>query len=79
MTKAFKFGENVHLDLIGEVFNLFNFANLTNVNNLEIPTKAEVADPAFGGFKTFRSTQRSSSVFGTGGPRAFQFAVKFTF
>ncbi|MDX6711438.1 MAG: hypothetical protein QOH96_2454, partial [Blastocatellia bacterium] len=79
VTKSFKFRENVHLDLIGEVFNLFNFANLTNVNNLEIPTKASVADPSFGGFTTFRSTQRSSSVFGTGGPRAFQFAAKFTF
>jgi hypothetical protein len=79
LTKSFHFGEVTRLDLIGEVFNLFNIANLTNVTNLEIPTEFTVSQPTFKGFTTFRPTQRANSVFGTGGPRAFQFALKFTF
>jgi hypothetical protein len=75
LTKTFRFGEVRRLDLIGEVFNLFNIANLTNITNLELP---EAGTPA-SEITTFRPTQRANSVFGTGGPRAFQFALKFTF
>jgi hypothetical protein len=77
ITKGFRFGESKRLDLIGEVFNLFNIANLSTEG-----TQAFELDPtgtARGEFTAFRPTARSSSVFGTGGPRAFQFAVKFTF
>ncbi len=78
LTKAFKFGEVKRLDFIAEAFNLFNVANLTSVNDIVIPAKDDAAEPGFE-FTTFRSTQRANSIFGTGGARAFQFAVKFTF
>ncbi len=78
-TKTFRFSEAKRLDFIAEVFNLFNVANLTSINDFIIPAREDVeADPNFE-FTTFRSTQRTTSTFGTGGPRAWQFALKFTF
>ena len=75
VTKTFSFSENVKLDLIGEVFNLFNIANLTGVSDFLLPDEGTPANAI-----TFlRPAQRSTSVFGTGGPRAFQFAAKFRF
>jgi hypothetical protein len=76
LTKNINFNEKYRLQLIGEVFNLFNFANLTNVTDFVIPTADEAAS---GGIGTLRPTLRSTSVFGTGGPRAFQFAARFVF
>jgi hypothetical protein len=76
LTKTFKFRESMGLDLIGEVFNVFNFANLT------YPTAITLADEGTA-VSDIRSnhgpTARTNSVFGTGGPRAFQFAAKFRF
>ena len=81
VTKAFHFGEKRHLDLIGEVFNIFNFANLTGIGNFVLPAAADITSPA--DFKApgaiYVPSSRQTSVFGTGGPRAFQFAAKFTF
>ncbi len=81
VTKAFYFGEKRHLDLIAEVFNIFNFANLTGVGNNILPAAADITSPA--DFKApgavYVPSLRQTSVFGTGGPRAFQFAFKFTF
>jgi hypothetical protein len=76
LTKNINFNEKYRLQLIGEVFNLFNFANLTNVTDFVIHTADEAAS---GGIGTLRPTLRSTSVFGTGGPRAFQFAARFVF
>jgi hypothetical protein len=78
VTKSFRFGESRKLDLIGEVFNLFNVANLTTVADLFLVAKEDAETPGFE-FTTLRPTQRTTSVFGTGGPRAFQFALKFSF
>lgn len=75
LTKTFNFNEKYRVQFIGEVFNLFNIANLVNVNDLVIP----VQGTPVGDITTLRPTQRSNSVFGTGGPRAFQFGAKFTF
>jgi hypothetical protein len=75
ITKTLSFSETVKLDLIGEVFNLFNIANLTGVSNFVLPD----ADEGSAGSSFLRPSQRSTSVFGTGGPRAFQFAAKFRF
>jgi len=36
-----------------------------------------VTDPSQ--FTVFRPTQRANNIFGTGGPRSFQFALKFTY
>jgi hypothetical protein len=73
LTKTISFGERYRLQLIGEVFNLFNVANLVNVNNLVLA--AEGSDAT----QVLRPTQRSNSVFGTGGPRSFQFGARFNF
>jgi hypothetical protein len=75
VTKTISFSEKYRLQLIGEAFNLFNIANLVNVNDLVLPI--EGSDP--GSITTLRPTQRSTSVFGTGGPRAFQFGARFVF
>ena len=78
LTKSFRFTESMKLDLIGEVFNLFNIANLTGfADDLTIPAKEDISGP--GDFTVFHPSARTTSVFGTGGPRAFQFGVKFTF
>ena len=77
LTKTFRMTESKHFDLIGEVFNLFNIANLTNIATTVIPAKDDITGP--GDFVTYKPTQRTTNIFGTGGPRAFQFALKFTF
>jgi hypothetical protein len=74
MTKTFSFSERVKLDLIGEVFNLFNIANLTTGGTTGF-TLSEEGDST----NPIPASERTTSVFGTGGPRAFQFAAKFRF
>jgi hypothetical protein len=77
LTKTFSFNENLKLDLIGEVFNVFNIANLTYptaITLAEEGTSPDVVRNVVHG-----PTARTTSVFGTGGPRAFQFAAKFRF
>ena len=50
------------------MFNVFNTSNLTNFNyNLLVPG-------TFG-----KANQRVGQTFGSGGPRAFQLAGRFTF
>jgi Carboxypeptidase regulatory-like domain len=67
LTKRFHFSERTSLDLMGEVFNLFNIANLTGFSTEDV------------GPGNLTPTNRQTSIFGTGGPRAFQFAAKFRF
>ena len=77
MTKTIGFGEHVQLRLIGEVFNLFNFSNVSNFNyNLVGTVVGGVTQPnsAFG-----QANQRVGQTFGSGGPRAFQFAARLSF
>jgi hypothetical protein len=74
LTKRLRFTENVSLDLIGEVFNLFNVANYRDEANV-----VQVLDDAGTGRTYLTPASRATSVFGTGGPRAFQFAAKFRF
>jgi hypothetical protein len=74
LTKRLRFTENTSLDLIGEVFNLFNVANYRDEANVNQVLDAEGSGGAF-----LAPVSRATSVFGTGGPRAFQFAVKFRF
>ncbi len=75
LTKSFNFNERFRVQLIGEVFNLFNFANLVNVSDVVLPVEGTPANE----ITTLRPSQRSNSVFGTGGPRSFQFGARFTF
>lgn len=69
LSRAFHLrGERVRLVLFGEVFNLFNTANLVGYSgNLVNP--AEFGQPA----------ARFSQIFGSGGPRAFQLGVRVSF
>ena len=69
LSRTFKFGTDGRFQVtpIAEVFNLFNIANYINFSE-------DITSPDFG-----QPTARVSSVFGTGGPRAFQFAVKVRF
>ena len=65
VTKTFGLGGTKELRLIGEVFNV---SNLTNYNfNLSVPG-------TFG-----QPNQRVGQTFGSGGPRAGQFAVRVSF
>ena len=74
VTKRLRFNERLSLDLIGEVFNLFNVANYRDEANVN-----QVLDVAGAGGSFLAPVSRATSVFGTGGPRAFQFAAKFRF
>ena len=68
VTKVFRLhGERWRLTVLGECFNLFNIANLTNYNSA-------LNAPNFG-----QATQRESNIFGTGGPRAFQLGSRIVF
>jgi len=68
VAKIFRFSDRYELNVFGEVFNLFNVANLDGygVNLLEAST--------FG-----RPNRRATQVFGAGGPRAFQVGGRITF
>jgi hypothetical protein len=67
LTKKFSIKENVTLFLIGEVFNLFNVANLTGYSS--VLNQPNYAQPS----------ARAGQAFGTGGPRAFQVASRVEF
>ncbi|HEU0004542.1 MAG TPA: carboxypeptidase regulatory-like domain-containing protein [Terriglobia bacterium] len=67
LTRGVKISERVRLSLIGEVFNLFNIANLTGFSGV-------LNQPNYG-----LPSARAAQVFGTGGPRAIQFAARVVF
>ena len=67
LTRTFVFQEHWRLALIGEVFNLTNKANL-------IGYSGDLTAAGFG-----QPTTRATQVFGSGGPRAFQLAVRVSF
>jgi hypothetical protein len=67
VSKTFKFQERYSFQVIGEVFNLFNIANLGGYSS-------NITSQNFG-----QPTSRAGQNFGTGGPRAFQFGGRFSF
>jgi len=67
LSRSFVLQECWRLSLIGEVFNLYNNANLTGQGG-------DLTSAAFG-----QPTGRAPQVFGSGGPRAFQLAVRVGF
>jgi hypothetical protein len=70
VTKVIKLGtERLKLSLIGECFNVFNIANLGGYSYNLTTNGAGFGVP----------TSADSNIFGSGGPRAFQFAGRFTF
>lgn len=68
VTKTFAFRERYKLNIFAEIFNVFNIANLSGFN-------FNLSDPGSFGIPT----QRASQVFGSGGPRAYQLAARFSF
>lgn len=68
LTKSFTFKERYKFSVFGEMFNIFNIANLGgysfNLNNTQ----------TFG-----QPTSRAGQVFGSGGPRALQVGGRFSF
>jgi hypothetical protein len=67
LSRDFVFRERWRMTLIGEVFNLFNTANLSG-------RSGDLLGAGFG-----EATSRVTQVFGSGGPRAFQLAVRVSF
>ena len=61
------FRERWHLSLIGEVFNLYNAANLSGYSS-------DLTSSAFG-----QPSARFNQLFGSGGPRAFQLSMRLRF
>ena len=84
VSKVFKIGETFTIEPIAEVFNLFNVTNVLGVsnvnysgfNNVLVPDSNSAANRSsnFG-----QPVTTAGGVFGSGGPRAFQFAARITF
>jgi hypothetical protein len=90
LMKEFAFKERYSLQLIGESFNLFNSVNVRgftntsysgrNINLVPVGTDPITPQNPNGlnlGF--FNPVSTAGGFFGSGGPRAFQFAVRFSF
>jgi hypothetical protein len=67
LSRSFVFRERRRVSLIGEVFNFYNKANLSGYSG-------DLTSAALG-----QPTNRTSQVFGSGGPRAFQLAVRVSY
>lgn len=83
LDRSIAFGDHYSLNLIGEAFNIFNVTNILGVSNLNYSGFANTLSPdrnnpnyssSFG-----RAVSTAGGVFGSGGPRAFQFAAKLSF
>jgi Carboxypeptidase regulatory-like domain/TonB dependent receptor len=88
VSRPFKFGESVRLEPMIEVFNLFNVTNVLGVSNVNYSGFSNVltrdsnnpADPGFLRSSGFgRPVTTAGGVFGSGGPRAFQFGLRLGF
>ena len=89
LMKVFKFRENMALNLIAEGFNLFNQTNIRGSSNnnyygrnvsISPYQAAENGQPAQTVQTNFYSAVTTAGgFFGSGGPRAFQFAARFAF
>jgi len=67
LSREFVFRERWRFTLLGEVFNTYNAANLSGHSG-------NLTNSAFG-----QPTGRFTQVFGSGGPRAFQFGARLNF
>jgi hypothetical protein len=88
VSKVFRIGERFTIEPIAEVFNLFNVTNVLGVSNVNYSGFNNVLvrdsnDPGSAGFSRSSSfgqaVTTAGGVFGSGGPRAFQFAARVTF
>jgi hypothetical protein len=88
VSKIFKVGERFTIEPIAEVFNLFNVTNVLGVSNVNysgfsnvlVPDSTDPSNPASRRSSSFgQPVSTAGGVFGSGGPRAFQFAARVTF
>jgi hypothetical protein len=88
VSKVFKIGERVAIEPIVEAFNLFNVTNVlgfskSNYSGFSNVLVRDSNDPTSAGFLRSSSfgqpVTTAGGVFGSGGPRAFQFAVRVNF
>jgi len=88
VARTFKIGEQLTIEPIAEVFNLFNVTNVLGVSNTNYSGFSNVLvrdsnDPLTAGFLRSSSfgqpVTTAGGVFGSGGPRAFQLAVRVSF
>jgi hypothetical protein len=87
VSRAFAWG-SIRLEPILEVFNVFNTTNVLGVgvrnysgfSNVLVRDNADPADPGYLRSSRFgRPVTTAGGVFGSGGPRAFQFAARVMF
>lgn len=83
VSKVFRIGERFTIEPIAEVFNLFNVTNVLGVSNVNYSGFNNVLVPGNPGSNRSASfgqaVTTAGGVFGSGGPRAFQFAARITF
>ena len=88
VSRPIRFNERISVEPIVEIFNLFNVTNVLGVSNVNYSGFANVLvrdsnDPLNPGFlrssRFGKPVTTAGGVFGSGGPRAFQFAARFTF
>jgi hypothetical protein len=88
VSRVFRIGERWTIEPVAEVFNLFNVTNVLGVSNVNYSGVSNVLvrdsnDPGSAGFLRSSSfgqpVTTAGGVFGSGGPRAFQFAARVTF
>jgi hypothetical protein len=88
LSKVFRLNDRWTIEPIAEVFNLFNVTNVLGVSNVNysgfsnvlIRDSNDPSDPGFLRSSSFgQPVTTAGGVFGSGGPRAFQFAARITF
>jgi hypothetical protein len=83
LTKEIRLTERMRLSLIGEAFNIFNFTNVrgTSKNSYSGRNVAISPDTPADHIQTdfYNPVSVAGGFFGAGGPRAFQFAARFSF
>lgn len=83
LTRTFHFKEPHTLQFIAEAFNLFNVTNIRGTTNRNysgvnnVLTAGDVAPTSNNPFN--RALETAGKFFGSGGPRAFQFALRYSF
>ena len=75
VTKSWSFAREQNLQFIAEVFNLFNITNIRGFNNNNYSGFLnDITSPQFN-----KPLSIAGKFFGSGGPRAFQLALKYGF
>ena len=88
LSKVFRLGEHVKIEPLVEAFNLFNVTNVlgfsksnySGFSNVLVRDSNDSTSPGFLRASSFgQPVTTAGGVFGSGGPRAFQFAARVTF